>query len=204
MKNFLSDIFRRTRRIDQQKKTLYLHIGMGKTGTTALMVTHDPQEAMFMADRIMVMNRGQIEQIGTPREIYQFPITEYVARFVGQTNILPGIVLDSGYDEIMTSIGPVPCLSMRGLGFGTDAFISIRPESFAIDPEGQLQVEVIQVRYGGNYTILEVKLLEEIGKGQELKVHVQPNIRVDVGEKIRLRIIPDFVTVIEDAEANGN
>jgi iron(III) transport system ATP-binding protein len=175
-----------------------------KTGTTALMVTHDPQEAMFMADRIMVMNRGQIEQIGTPREIYQFPITEYVARFVGQTNILPGIVLDSGYDEIMTSIGPVPCLSMRGLGFGTDAFISIRPESFAIDPEGQLQVEVIQVRYGGNYTILEVKLLEEIGKGQELKVHVQPNIRVDVGEKIRLRIIPDFVTVIEDAEANGN
>jgi iron(III) transport system ATP-binding protein len=175
-----------------------------KTLTTALMVTHDPQEAMFMSDRIMVMNRGQIEQVGTPREIYQFPISEYVARFVGQTNILPGIVLDSGYDEIMTSIGPVPCLSMRDLAFGTDAFISIRPESFAIDPEGPLQVEVIRIRYGGNYTILKVKLLEEIGKGHLLQVHVHPNTRIDIGERIKLRINPDFVTVIEDAKPNGS
>ena len=174
-----------------------------KTEVATLMVTHDPQEAMFMADRILVMNRGRIEQVGTPREIYQFPATEFIARFVGQTNILPGIVLDSGYDEIMTSIGAVPCLSMRGLEFGTDAFISIRPESFTLDPAGPFRAMVREIRYGGHYVSFVVELLEEIGKGQLLRIHAHPTRRIDVGETIRFRIIPDFVTVIEDLDGNG-
>jgi iron(III) transport system ATP-binding protein len=174
-----------------------------KTDVATLMVTHDPQEALFMADRILVMNRGRIEQDGTPREIYQFPATEFVARFVGQTNILPGIVHDEGYDMVMTAIGPVPCLSMRGLDFGTDAFISIRPESFEIDPEGPFLARVLEIRYGGHHTILEVELLEEIGRGQRLRIHAHPNRRIDIGENIRFRVIPDFVTVIEDLNSNG-
>jgi len=174
-----------------------------QTGVATLMVTHDPQEAMFVADRILVMNRGRIEQVGTPREIYQFPATEFIARFVGQTNILPGIVLDSGYDEIMTSIGVVPCLSMRGLEFGTDAYISIRPESFAIDPDGPFRAKVREIRYGGHYVGFVVELLEEIGKGQQLRIHAHPTRRIDVGETIFFRIIPDFVTVIEDMTDNS-
>jgi iron(III) transport system ATP-binding protein len=188
-------------RAQVREETLSL---LKKTEVAALMVTHDPQEAMFMSDRILVMNRGRIEQVGSPREVYQFPATEYIARFLGQTNILPGIVLDSGYDEIMTSIGPVPCLSMRGLEFGTDAFISIRPESFTLEPDGPFQAEVREIRYGGHYAILEVEISGEIGKGQKLRIHSHSNWRISIGERIRFRVIPDFVTVIEDAAPNGD
>jgi iron(III) transport system ATP-binding protein len=169
-----------------------------RSGQTSLIVSHDERDALAVSDRIIVMNKGRIEQIGTPREVYQFPATEYVARFVGQTNILPGIVLESGYDEVMTSIGPIPCLSMRGLDFGTDAFISIRPESFALDPEGPFRARVSRIAYGGQYITLVVDLLQEPGLGQRLTIHAHPNLRVDVGEEIRFRVIPDFVTVIED------
>ncbi len=175
-----------------------------KSGQTSIIVSHDERDALAVADRIIVMNRGRIEQLGTPREIYQFPATEYVARFVGQTNILPGIILESSYDEVMTSIGPIPCLSMRDLDFGTDAFISIRPESFEIDPEGPFEAQVLGITYGGQYINLEVELLGEIGGGQRLRIHTNPNSRIDVGETIRFRVIPDFVTVIEDPASNGD
>lgn len=173
------------------------------SGQTSIVVSHDERDALAVSDRIVVMNRGRIEQIGTPREIYQFPATEYVARFVGLTNILPGIILSSGYDEVMTSIGPVPCLSMRDLDFGTDAFISIRPESFEIDPEGPLHAKVIQIAYGGQYVTLVVEMLSEPGRGRRLTIHAHPNMRIDLGEELRFRVIPDFVTVIEDPAPNG-
>ncbi|MBI2177694.1 MAG: ABC transporter ATP-binding protein [Candidatus Tectomicrobia bacterium] len=170
-----------------------------RSGQTSLIVSHDERDALAVSDRIIVMNRGRAEQIGTPREVYQFPATEYVARFVGQTNILPGIILESGYDEVMTSIGPIPCLSMRGLDFGADAFISIRPESFEIDPAGPFHARVAQIAYGGQYITLVVELLGELGRGQRLTIHAHPNLRVDLGEEIHFRVIPDFVTVIEDS-----
>lgn len=173
------------------------------SGQTSIIVSHDERDALAVSDTIVVMNQGRIEQIGTPREIYQFPANEYVARFVGRTNILPGIILSPGYDEVMTSIGPVPCLWMRDLDFGTDAFISVRPESFEIDPEGPFQARVSKVMYGGQYITLEVELMGEIGQGQQLIIHAHPNMRVDEGEEIRFRIIPDFVTVIEDPASNS-
>lgn len=182
-------------RVQVREDTLRL---IKQMGVTTLMVTHDPQEAMYMADHILIMRDGKVEQGGSPREIYQFPATEFAARFVGQTNILQGIVLSAGYDEVMTSIGSVPCLSMRDLEFGTDAFISIRPESFEIDPNGPFGAKICSIRYVGQSTLLEVEIIGEIGKGHRLKMRVHPNLRVDVGEEIRFRIMPDFVTVIED------
>ena len=182
-------------RIQVREDTLRL---IKQMGVTTLMVTHDPQEAMYMADHILVMRDGKVEQGGSPREIYQFPATEFTARFVGQTNILQGIILSPSYDEVMTTIGPVPCLSMRDLEFGTDAFISIRPESFEIDPKGPFGGEIRTIRYAGQTILLEVEIIDEIGKGHRLKMRVHPNLRVDVGEEIRFRIMPDFVTVIED------
>ena len=182
-------------RVQVREDTLGL---IKQMGVTTLMVTHDPQEAMFMADHILIMRDGKVEQGGSPREIYQFPATEFTARFVGQTNILQGIILSAGYDEVMTSIGPVPCLSMRDLEFGTDAFISIRPESFEIDSNGPFGAKVCTIRYMGQSILLEVEIVGEIGQGHRLKMRVHPNLRVDVGEEIQFRIMPDFVTVIED------
>ncbi len=61
-----------------------------RLGVTTVMVTHDQEEALSMADRIVVMHAGRIEQVGTPREIYEAPATPFVADFVGKINVLPG------------------------------------------------------------------------------------------------------------------
>ena len=166
---------------------------------TTIIVTHDPQEALQTADQVHIMRNGRIEQSGSPREIYQFPANDFIARFIGETNVLSGIVLEPGYDEVMTNIGSIPCLSMRNLDFGTDAFISIRPESFALDERGQFEARTEKIQYAGTHLLIEVTLLNEVGKGQQLKIHTHPNARVNVGEIIRFRVVPDFVTVIEDA-----
>ena len=60
-----------------------------RLGVTTIMVTHDQEEALSMADRIVVMNHGVIEQVGTPREVYRDPATPFVADFVGKINVLP-------------------------------------------------------------------------------------------------------------------
>ena len=166
---------------------------------TTIIVTHDPQEALQTADQVHIMRNGRIEQSGSPREIYQFPANDFIARFIGETNVLSGIVLEPGYDEVMTNIGSIPCLSMRNLDFGTDAFISIRPESFALDERGQFEARTEKIQYAGTHLLIEVTLLNEVGKGQQLKIHTHPNARVNVGEIIRFRVVPDFVTVIEDS-----
>ena len=166
---------------------------------TTIIVTHDPQEALQTADQVHIMRNGKIEQSGSPREIYQFPANDFIARFIGETNVLSGIVLEPGYDEVMTNIGSIPCLSMRNLDFGTDAFISIRPESFTLDERGQFEARTEKIQYAGTHLLIEVTLLNEVGKGQQLKIHTHPNARVNVGEIIRFRVVPDFVTVIEDA-----
>ena len=165
---------------------------------TTIIVTHDPQEALQTADQVHIMKDGRIEQSGSPREIYQFPANDFIARFIGETNILSGIILEPGYDEVMTNIGSIPCLSMRNLDFGTDAFISIRPESFALDDQGEFEARTEKIQYAGTHLLIEVTLLNEIGRGQQLKIHTHPNARVSIGEIIRFRIVPDFVTVIED------
>ena len=67
-----------------------------RLGVTTIMVTHDQEEALTMADRIVVMNHGVIEQVGTPTEIYRKPTSAFVADFVGTTNFLPGVVVDAG------------------------------------------------------------------------------------------------------------
>ena len=66
-----------------------------RLGVTTIMVTHDQEEALTMADRIVVMNHGVIEQIGTPTEVYRKPASAFVADFVGTTNFLPGVVVDA-------------------------------------------------------------------------------------------------------------
>lgn len=74
-------------RVEMRREIKELH---QKTGVTVVYVTHDQSEALALADRIVVMNHGQIEQVGTPREIYNRPATPFVAKFVGRSNLIPG------------------------------------------------------------------------------------------------------------------
>ena len=99
---------------------------------SAILVTHDQEEALSFADRIAVMNDGKIEQIGTPEEVYYKPKTKFVAQFLGRTNLFEGNV--NNIDRIETNLGSIQ-LNCKAKGRVT---CSIRPEHLTIErPNGE-------------------------------------------------------------------
>jgi iron(III) transport system ATP-binding protein len=95
-----------------------------KLGVTTIMVTHDQEEALSMADRIVVMNHGVIEQVGTPTEVYRQPATLFVADFIGETNRFPAKILADG--KVALSGTELLC-GPHDLGAGVDVTAVIRP-----------------------------------------------------------------------------
>jgi spermidine/putrescine transport system ATP-binding protein len=103
--------------------------------TTFLFVTHDQQEAITMADRIVVMNHGRIEQVGTPQEIYHHPTSEFVARFFGDNNIIPGVVGGrvDGHVLVESAVGRV-AIPVERVAEGARISLAVRPEHVEITP----------------------------------------------------------------------
>ena len=105
------------------------------TGVTTVIVTHDQEEALALADRVAVMNCGRVEQFGSPAEVYDNPATLFVSRFVGTTNLLSGRVahLAGGEAEIALDCGPTVFATAVNLPQGTSrALVSIRPHHLRI------------------------------------------------------------------------
>jgi putative spermidine/putrescine transport system ATP-binding protein len=136
-----------------------------KVGITALVVTHDQEEAMELGDRIAVMNEGRIEQVAPPRDVYQEPATEFVARFVGEVNVLPGQMYRgyaySGSLAIRMAENHPPA-------DGSWVKVILRPEDVSILPPGaaeagQSQATVATVSFHG--TQLRIELSTEEGYG---------------------------------------
>ncbi len=107
-----------------------------KVGITFIYVTHDQSEALSVSDRIAVMNHGKVLQVGTPYEIYEAPATEFVAKFIGETNIFPCTVLtcEPYKDEFMISLD-VPALGKTVMVTDADSFEAGRKLSFTVRPE---------------------------------------------------------------------
>jgi iron(III) transport system ATP-binding protein len=101
-----------------------------RIGVTTIMVTHDQEEALTMADRIVVMNQGVIEQVGTPVEVYRKPASAFVADFVGTTNFLPGVVVRPG----VVRFGDIDLACDLDIqpGPGSDVTLAIRPEDVVV------------------------------------------------------------------------
>src|SRR5690606_17665072 len=97
---------------------------------TFIYVTHDQEEALTMSDRIVVMNKGKIEQIGLPREIYENPTTRFVADFIGQTNIIEGTVTEINGDKATMEFSgqTIEIPNSQIVTLNEEAFISVRPE----------------------------------------------------------------------------
>ncbi|WP_284177428.1 ABC transporter ATP-binding protein [Rhabdaerophilum sp. SD176] len=142
-------------------------------GLTFLMVTHDQDEAMAMADRISVMERGRIAQVGAPEEIYEMPANRYVAEFVGDINVFEGVV-DEVKGEIISLDGrhgpiilddPDPSLAI-----GQTVSVAIRPEKISItleepaQPTNKMTGEIWDIGYLGDFTMVQVKLDGEAGQ----------------------------------------
>lgn len=167
--------------------------------TTFLYVTHDPGEALTVADQMAIMNEdGGIEQIGTPREIYEFPVSSFVAKFVGTTNILEGkfVTSDKGGVAIeLPEVGLRPLEVTQGsdvgrpwMRAGMSAMVSLRPEKIMISKRpvegfvpkatGRVEAKV----YYGHSTLYHIRIGEGSNVSTVLKVFEQneEHVRQDV------------------------
>ncbi|HTQ83402.1 MAG TPA: ABC transporter ATP-binding protein [Pseudolabrys sp.] len=130
------------------------------SGVTTILVTHDQEEALSMADRIAVMSRGVIEQVSTPTEIYDAPKTLFVNEFVGTTNVLTGEFRTSGAaGRVMLAGGiGIDVPAKPGFTNSSKVAVSIRPEQLRIVPSGGLAGSVKAVMPLGANVIYEIEL----------------------------------------------
>ena len=166
-----------------------------EAGATAVFVSHDQKDALAISDRVIVMKDGVIQQDGTPRDVYQFPENNFVAMFVGQTNILKGVIGKDG-QSVDTPLGNIPCVHTHGKPAGTKVQISVRAESLEMCKDGNVEGRVKSTVYTGTTidAFIEVSLPNE--EAHDLLVHFHPETLVKVGDIARFTILPDFVAVI--------
>ena len=159
------------------------------TGITFIFVTHDQEEALTMSDRIAVMSAGSVQQIGTPRDIYELPSNRFVANFIGETNLLPVTVtaVANGFADLSLPGGQRAKCVAAGGAVGQQ-FLSIRPERLCIVGQGgDLSARVENVIYLGT----DLQITARIDGGSTVTVRMQNNARVAVptpGERIGLRL----------------
>jgi spermidine/putrescine transport system ATP-binding protein len=156
-----------------------------QVGTTFIYVTHDQGEALTMSDNIAVMNMGRVEQIGSPREIYDTPKTQFVANFIGETNFLEGRLVDSGVFECRRLSHSVLVESDEEHVGG--CVLSVRPERVGISPDlkgldNLFDAKVEDLVYQGSYVSVSVKL----GDDMTMKIRANPAVALKADERIRI------------------
>jgi spermidine/putrescine transport system ATP-binding protein len=165
------------------------------TGITFIFVTHDQEEALSMSDTIVVMSEGRIQQIGTPIDVYNEPVNAFVADFIGESNILDGIMLEDL--KVRFSGHTFNCVD-KGFGKGEAVDVVVRPEDVDIVPEekGMLRGIVTSVTFMG----VHYEVIVDIGG---FKWMIQTTDFVDVDERIGLFIEPDAIHIMKKSEYSG-
>ena len=164
-----------------------------RLGTTIIYVTHDQIEAMTMADRIVVMNGGNIEQIGSPLELYDSPANLFVAEFIGSPamNILTGTHSDGAFRT--SDGGIIPLGGTRAVAEGQDVRLGVRPEDFVLDEAG-LPAEIITVEPTGAETQVAMRL-----GGNDVVGVFRERISKRSGDTLRVRANPDRLHLFDAA-----
>jgi len=172
-----------------------------KVGVTTIMVTHDQEEALSMADRVVVMSKGAIEQVGTPREIYEQPATPFVADFVGRVNVLNAVSLGAGrYQAGRLAISAINGATPHAAG--TRVRLYLRPEDRVVEGslEGEsnrLSGQIGKVEFLGGHCLAEIQVPEL--EGQPLSVFFSLNqvreLGIREGGELKLALRPDRIRV---------
>ena len=159
-----------------------------RLGITFLYVTHDQEEALTMSDRVVVMNNGVIEQIGTPEDIYNEPVNAFVADFIGEANILNGIMIDDCRVRILGR--ELECVD-KGFGKNTPVDVVIRPEDVIVcsPADGQLTGTVENITFKGVHYEISVR----VGRC-EILIHSTDS--AVLGSEVGLRVIPFNIQIM--------
>jgi ABC-type Fe3+/spermidine/putrescine transport system ATPase subunit len=180
------------------------------TGITSIFVTHDQAESMALADRIVVMNRGHIEQVGSPADVYERPRTRFVNDFVGSMNALQGVVSDVDGSRVTLRCGEH---QVRGqlaadlrLARGDAATATMRPEKLSIVPDAetesrlvatnQWEARVVGAVYYGDHREYQVEIAD-----QPVTLTTPANVDVARGSRVFVTCDPSEVVVIADSLA---
>jgi len=161
-----------------------------RSGAATLLVTHDPEEAMFMADRIYLMQAGKLIQSGPPAEVYARPNSEFAAKFFSNINELEGVVQDGA---VPTPLGPIPAAAWPA---GTRVKVIFRPESLDCAPlngaTGRVVLPAIvtEVRFIGVARLVRVLASPEGGPALDLQVRTSGGYAPEVGAKVGLSLDP--------------
>ena len=169
-----------------------------KLGVTTIMVTHDQEEALSVADRIVVMNHGVIEQVGTPMQVYRDPASPFVADFVGKVNVLPGWLHPGGEVHIGARrfASGVDCAQAR------EVKVYLRPEDVLARPlepgaPDVFDAAIDKIEFLGSYCLVRVRS-DDLGE-HPLTVYLSVNYlaeqRLDVGSRLPLRLLGDRLRV---------
>ena len=153
-----------------------------KLGVTFIVVTHDQEEAMTLASRIGVMNLGQIVQVGTPSEIYEYPTSRFVADFIGSVNMFAGRIVDEDSNYVRIAADEAGCTIFIDHGVAAppsaDLWVALRPEKINIsrEPPADTRENCVQgvidgIAYMGDMSVFNVKL----NTGRMVKV-TRPNL----------------------------
>jgi iron(III) transport system ATP-binding protein len=164
-------------------------------GITTVYVTHDQSEALALSHSIAVMNRGRIEQLGSPREVYERPRNQFVADFVGTTNFVRGTVkgadMAQGFYCIASEVGDLKARGVDSLKSGEEVVLSIRPEDIELserrqEGENTYEASVDQKVFLGEFVDFQVKI-----GGRSVQSRAHPSLRTRVGESLFARIDPE-------------
>ncbi len=166
-----------------------------QTGITFIYVTHDQEEALSMSDRVVVMSEGRIQQIGSPTDIYNEPVNAFVADFIGESNIVDGIMLED--KKARFSGQTFECLD-GGFAPNEPVDVVVRPEDVDVVPvdKGMLTGVVTAVTFKG----VHYEIIVDIGG---FKWMIQTTDFVGEGENIGLFIEPDAIHIMKKSQYSG-
>ena len=166
-----------------------------RMGITFIYVTHDQQEALSMSDTVVVMNGGKIQQIGTPIDIYNEPKNAFVADFIGESNILDGIMLDDFKAKFSGAI--FQCLD-KGFKVNESVDIVVRPEDVDVVPYGEGTISGVIT--SNTFKGVHFEMIVDI---DNFKWMIQTTDYYPVGTKIGIQIEPDAIHVMKKSEYSG-
>jgi iron(III) transport system ATP-binding protein len=171
-----------------------------RLGVTTIMVTHDQEEALTMADRIVVMNHGVIEQVGTPMDIYRKPTTPFVADFVGTMNFIDGRLAEAGRVEIGSAA--IDCGPTDGLAIGTPVRVSIRPEDVRVrgidDSTGnRLAVQIAECDFMGSFcrAVLRPEAMPTAQIQADFSINLMRDFAIERGRRLVVALPSEHLRV---------
>ena len=189
----------------QLRRTMQLELKrlQKKLGITFIYITHDQEEAINMSDRIVVMNQGQFEQIGTPDEIYNHPKTSYVAAFVGNANILKGTVAEKNGNHIKVKLGDEVASidTEEKVNVGETVTVALRGENILLEENGNLHATVKEK----NFAAGQLRVLLTLPNGDEVTAsRFGMNADIQPGQQICWRFEPKDAVLVDRPKGGTN